>query len=863
MRQVLVRLSNVTHQIIMSSATVEDREGRVLFDDAAVRATHSRSAGAWRLRLMGLFKGVDLPNFKLGASLVMAPEIDGADVPFARGSLWFWNAHLQDFTTRGLSLKGSLKSNLTFLVRTDGTVVGQALTHTTDFQMGGPFLAEPVHLTDLTLSARLIQSFGGLELTQLMMRTGGKELLSGSASVTPLPPDNLHIRAHLSPFNLGAEQLKSLLQRIRGMPVWASDYTRMVSAGRVSIDQLGLDTTLKELEAPSAKILLHQTAVKATLDGLAFTAPDIPPVAELDGRLDYAGGLARLTQSHASFGTSTLNEIMASCDLGGRGGEIPYRVKLAGDLDMGEIFAALRQRISSVEVEPLRRIQSLQGRTGAEVELHGELTRFGLGKPPEYVAVLRPHSVIVGVVSAPSEFRLYGGTIVVSPDKIAIDKLELALRHGSMRASARIERIGPGSYDVVNLAIALSQINAEEWLPRLMTTDTINIHARANGNITISRVKDGGARPYRVDGNLALGPGEIKFAFLRSPVILTDPATVTMEGQGGKLAIKAAHFEGSPMDMTVSVADAAKPVIRIEARAQRLDLEAITAVRLPWTPKTPVKIDNSAFEGHIEADEANLARLEMKGLKANFQRDPDSWRVFDISAGAMGGHLTMDLAGHRRDDWVHIVTGAQDVDVIALQALAGNQMVMTGRFSADADLWADTNDDFFQTLTGRLSTKVENGVLLKFKLLSRMLSLVAVSEWLNAEVPDPLVNGVPFRTLTAHFIGERGSFETDDFMLDGPVMKITAAGKVDVKQSTLNMMVGMRPFQLLDTVFNKIPLIGTRLAQSQSGIVAAYFHVEGPIGDPSVVPAPIKSISHLLIKTLAIPINLLVPETIK
>jgi hypothetical protein len=64
-------------------------------------------------------------------------------------------------------------------------------------------------------------------------------------------------------------------------------------------------------------------------------------------------------------------------------------------------------------------------------------------------------------------------------------------------------------------------------------------------------------------------------------------------------------------------------------------------------------------------------------------------------------------------------------------------------------------------------------------------------------------------------------------------------------------------------VFNKIPLIGRRLAQSQSGIVAAYFHVQGPIEDPMVLPAPITSISHLLIKTLAIPINLLVPETIK
>lgn len=194
MRRVLVRLSNVTRQIIMSSATVEDREGRVLFDEAAVRATHSRAAGSWRVRLEGLFKGVDLPNFKLGASLVMAPEIDGPDVPFARGSFWFWDAHLQDFKTRGLTLKGNLQSNLTFLVRTDGTIVGQASTRTTDFQIGGPFLAGPVRLTDLTLSARLIQSLSGLELTQLAMRTGSMEFLSGSASVTPLPPDNLHIR---------------------------------------------------------------------------------------------------------------------------------------------------------------------------------------------------------------------------------------------------------------------------------------------------------------------------------------------------------------------------------------------------------------------------------------------------------------------------------------------------------------------------------------------------------------------------------------------------------------------------------------------------------------------------------------------
>ena len=863
LRRILVRLSNVARVIAMSSATVEDRDGRVLFDEAAVRATHSGAASAWRLRLMGLFTGVDLPNFKLGASMIMAPEIDGNEVPFARGSLWFWDANLHDFTTRGLTLGGRVKGNLTFLVRTDGTVIGQVLTRTQGFRMGGPFLAGPVELSELIMSARLAQSVSGLQMTQFAMRSGAKDLLSGSATVEPLSPDDLHIRARISPFSMGAEQIKSLVRRVRGLPIWAPEYAQKILAGRVGLEQLSLDTTLKELEAPSAKILLHQTTMKASLDGLAWSTPEIPPIAELDGRLDYAGGLLRLSQSHASLGTSTLNEILVSCDISGRTRGDPYQVKVAGDLDAGEIFAVARKLMDRGGAGPLKRIEGLNGRTAAEVEMHGELNRFAFDRMPDYLAVLHPHDMVVGVAAASSEFKVNGGTIRVSPDAILIDQLQMAPRHGSMKASARIKRVEDGSFQVVNLAVELKQIKAEEWLPHLIDMDTIQVKTLVNGTIGIKQVQDGGVHPYQVDGQLALGPGDIKFAFLRAPVMLTDPATLTMEGHGGSLVIKSGSLEHSPLDMSVSVADVSHPLIKIQAHAQQLDLETITAVRLPWTPETPIKIDNTALEGHIEADQARLSRLEMKNLKASFRRDSDTWRVFDINADAMDGHLNMDLAGERRDDWVHIIIGAHAVDAVAVQALAGTRTVVTGRISANADLWADTNDDFYQTLTGSMSTGVENGVLLKFKLLSRLLSLVAVSEWLNAEIPDPRVNGVPFRSMTAQFSGERGSFETNNFMLDGPVMKITAAGKVNVNQSTMNMMIGMRPFQLLDTVFNKIPVIGNRLAESQSGIVAGYFHVQGPIGDPSVVPAPITSISHLLIKTLAIPINLLVPETVK
>lgn len=863
MRRVLVRLSNVTRRIVMSTAKVEDRDGQVLFEDAAVTATHSTSASAWRVRVMGLFKGIALPNFDLGASLVLAPEMDGPDVPFARGSLWFWNVRLQDLASRNLKVGGSAQGNLTFLVRNDGSVRGQALTRTSDLQMGGPLFTRPVQVPDLSLSARLVHSLSGLEVTQFAMRSEGRDLLSGTARLSPLPADNLRVSARFSPFSLAADQVRLALARIRVMPGWLADWGQKISAGRVSFDQLNLDTTLRELEAPSAAILLRQTSLTASLDGLALAPPQMPAIAEMDGRLEYAAGVVRLSQSHASFGASTLNKVNLTGDLNHAGARLPFTVEMEGGIDTAEVLRALRHNLSGEEAARLKQVQELRGRAAVEARFRGELADFKLVPPFDYTAVMRPAGVTVAVASAPSAFKLFGGTISVAPGEIAFDRLEMAPKHGSMTASGRVQRIRPGVYELAKLDLQLHQINAEEWLPRLIAMDMMDVRAPASGNISIERIEDGAEAQYRVDGNLGVGPGQVKFSFLRSPVMLAQPATVILKGEGGSLAMNGATFEGSPLDMTVSVADVRRPLIRVDAHARRLDLESISAVRLPWTPKAAAKIDNTPFQGHIEAEQATLSRLQMNMLKASFSRDAESWRVFDINADALGGRITMDLSGRKRDDWVHIISGARQVDMAALQDLGAYQKVVTGRLSADADLWADSNGDFFDTLTGSLSATVSKGVLLKFKLLSRMLSLVAVSEWLNANIPDPRVKGVPFRTMSARFAGEQGKFETTDFMLDGPVMKITAAGKIDIAQSGMNMMIGMRPFQLLDTVFNKIPLIGNRLAQSQSGIVAAYFHVQGPINDPVVLPAPITSISHLLIKTLAIPINLLVPETVK
>jgi uncharacterized protein YhdP len=162
-----------------------------------------------------------------------------------------------------------------------------------------------------------------------------------------------------------------------------------------------------------------------------------------------------------------------------------------------------------------------------------------------------------------------------------------------------------------------------------------------------------------------------------------------------------------------------------------------------------------------------------------------------------------------------------------------------------------------------MTITVRDGTLNKFTLLSRLLSFLDIKNWLSAHIPDPRVSGVPFKTLFTDFKGKGGLFYTDNFAMKGPVMDITASGSIQFGADTLDMQVGMFPFDTVDWVLNHIPVIGTRIGEGTGKLVAAYFHVSGPVSNPSIVPSPITSVAEFIKKTLGMPINIIRPNTIK
>ena len=60
-----------------------------------------------------------------------------------------------------------------------------------------------------------------------------------------------------------------------------------------------------------------------------------------------------------------------------------------------------------------------------------------------------------------------------------------------------------------------------------------------------------------------------------------------------------------------------------------------------------------------------------------------------------------------------------------------------------------------------------------------------------------------------------------------------------------------------------IPIIGKHLGGATEHLVGAYFQVSGPINNPAIRPKPFTSVAEFMLKTLALPINIIAPNTVQ
>jgi uncharacterized protein YhdP len=170
---------------------------------------------------------------------------------------------------------------------------------------------------------------------------------------------------------------------------------------------------------------------------------------------------------------------------------------------------------------------------------------------------------------------------------------------------------------------------------------------------------------------------------------------------------------------------------------------------------------------------------------------------------------------------------------------------LTGKLWLQADLNARGENlaAWQRTALGAVKLKVEDGKLRKFSTLSKIFSILNVSQLVKGRLPDMVSGGMPYDRITGDLAFQGGGITTENLYMDSNAISLSAVGKIDMVKSQMDMTIGVKPLQTVDKVVSKIPIVGWVLTGQDRSLVTTYFEAKGAVADPKVTAVPVKSLA--------------------
>ena len=175
------------------------------------------------------------------------------------------------------------------------------------------------------------------------------------------------------------------------------------------------------------------------------------------------------------------------------------------------------------------------------------------------------------------------------------------------------------------------------------------------------------------------------------------------------------------------------------------------------------------------------------------------------------------------------------------------RVIITGRVHVDKVALTGEGEDFQkirESLNGSLRFEIEKGMIERWKTLSRIFSILNVSQLFMGRLPDLRTKGLPYHNIMATLQIKDGIASTGDFLVDSDAMKITLRGKIDLGKNFINARVGVHPLVTIDKILGNVPIAGYILTGKDKGFISFFYDVKGNLDDPKIEAIPLKSIEE-------------------
>ena len=334
---------------------------------------------------------------------------------------------------------------------------------------------------------------------------------------------------------------------------------------------------------------------------------------------------------------------------------------------------------------------------------------------------------------------------------------------------------------------------------------------------------------------------------------------VRVEKLQGNIALKdnnlqikslSGQVNNSRLSIKGTVRDINNPKIDIAVSAPYLDVDDVVLLtRLEqWNAKgkSPVRVELKAA---VQANSGKYKEIEFKRLKTVamygegiLYLQPAEFALFD---GDVSGKGRFDFGSNGTPRYqVSFDLNRVSAEKIA-RAVGVKKQEITGTLSLQGELTAkgDTGADIKKTALGSMKLHIEEGSLRRFATLSKIFSILNVSQLLKLQLPDMVSGGMPFNEITGTISIQDGVISSNNLFLDSDAMNISAVGKLDMVKEELDATIGVQPLQTVDKVVSRIPIVGWILTGRDKTFITAYFEAKGKVEDPKVSAIPVKSLA--------------------
>jgi len=325
---------------------------------------------------------------------------------------------------------------------------------------------------------------------------------------------------------------------------------------------------------------------------------------------------------------------------------------------------------------------------------------------------------------------------------------------------------------------------------------------------------------------------------------------------------------------------AAKPTITAKIESSQMDLDLL----IPKGQRSAIRelLETLAATSKVQAT-ASMARGHYKHLKFGSlsARIMIQDGVLDLDRvagqstnGEVAGRIVVQLPRKEPADGELSVraTGLLVEDVLKLAGGKGGGITGEARVAGTIRGHGKNPHGLSPTLNGKVDVLLENGRIFKSqgRAVWKIISILNLPAVLQGKV-DLEKDGLPYSKISATVLARNGLFETENLIIDSPIVKITAAGNYDLPTNQIDMVWAVSPFGSYSQFLKTIPLFGRLFAGDRKGVATALFSSKGSIEDPEVTYLPMKSFAtgltglaqlafDILKNTVMLPIDLMTPD---